>query len=107
MGIDQTTLDAASYAGELLIRAAAVLGTLSAEQQEALRIATDGGMPESIIFALRGAKMVSPQIAESMKAHPPSGLATAHDPLKHADVDAMAGHVVDVINQTCGFKPIN
>lgn len=74
MSLDQTTLDAAAHAGELLIRAAAVLGTLSPDQQEALRAATDGCMPDSIVFALRGAKSVSPQIAESLKTHPPVGL---------------------------------
>lgn len=75
MGLDQATIEKAAHAGELLIRAAAVLGTLSAEQQEALRQATDGNLPDSIVLALRGAKAVSPQIAESLQTHPPVGLA--------------------------------
>lgn len=75
MKLDKTTVEKAAHAGELLIRAAAVLGTLSAEQQEALRVATDGKLPDAIVFALRGAKEVSPQIVESLKTHPPVGLA--------------------------------
>ncbi len=77
MSLDIATVEAVAHAGELLIRAAAVLGTLSPEQQEALRVATDGSMPDSIIFALQGAKSVSPQIVESLKTHPPIGLAGA------------------------------
>lgn len=74
MILDEATLNAAAHAGELLIRAAAVIGTLSAEQQENLRMATDGALPDSIVFALRGAKSVSPQVRESLKSHPPVGL---------------------------------
>lgn len=74
MKLDQPTLEAAAHAGELLIRAAAVIGTLSPEQQEALRQATDGSLPDSIVFALRGAKLVSPQIVKSLQTHPPVGL---------------------------------
>lgn len=73
MNLDETTLAKVAHAGELLIRAAAVLGTLSAEQLEALRVATDGGLPDSIGFALDSAKAVSPQIGESLKTHPPVG----------------------------------
>lgn len=74
MELDQTTIEKASHAGELLIRAAAVLGTLSADQQEQLRKATDGKLPDSVLFALSGAKEVSPQIVESLRSHPPVGL---------------------------------
>lgn len=74
MELDKSTREAAAHAGELLIRAAAVLGTLAAEQQETLRLATDGSLPDAIVLALRAAKGVSPQIAESLKTHPPVGL---------------------------------
>lgn len=73
IGLDQMVVEKASHAGELLIRAAAVLGTLSPEQQEALRQATDGNLPDGIVLALRGVKAVSPQIAQSLRTHPPVG----------------------------------
>lgn len=74
MSLDQNTIDKASEAGELLIRAASVLGTLSPEQQAKLREATDGNLPDSLVFALRGAKEVSPSVRESLQTHPPKGL---------------------------------
>lgn len=74
MNLDQTTLDKVAHAGELLIRAAAVLGTMTSDQQEALRQVTDGSLPDAIVLALRGAKAVSPQIADSLTTHPPVGL---------------------------------
>ncbi len=74
MKLDKETIEKVSHAGELLIRAAAVLGTLPADQQQALRLATDGNLPDTLAFALRGAKEVSPQIAESLRTHPPGGL---------------------------------
>ena len=74
VALDSETIEKVSHAGELLIRAAAVLGTLSQSQQEALRQATDGNLPDTIVFSLRGAKSVSPQIEQSLKSHPPVGL---------------------------------
>lgn len=74
MPIDESTTQAVSHAGELLIRAAAVLGTLSAEQQAALRQETDGNLPDAIVLALRSARAISPQIAQSLTTHPPVGL---------------------------------
>lgn len=74
MPLDKEIIDKVSHAGELLIRAAAVLGTLSPDQQKALGQATDGNLPGSLAFALRGAKEISPQIAESLRTHPPVGL---------------------------------
>lgn len=78
MNLKQDTLEKVAHAGELLIRAAAVLGTLPADQQEALRQSTDGSLPDAIILALQGAKSVSPQIRESLTTHPPVGLIGLH-----------------------------
>lgn len=74
MKLNKNTQDKVAHAGELLIRAAAVLGTLSPEEQEQLRQATDGALPDTIVFAIRGAQGVSAQIAESLLTHPPVGL---------------------------------
>lgn len=74
MKLEQQTIETVAHAGELLIRAAAVLGTLPEHQQEVLRQVTDGNLPDAIVLALRGAKAVSPQIAESLTTHPPVGL---------------------------------
>lgn len=72
--LDAATRSKVAEAGELLIRAAAVLGTLSADQQEALQRATNGGLPDSLAFCLRAARAVSPAIEESLTTHPPRGL---------------------------------
>lgn len=74
MQLDQTTIEKVSQVGELLIRAAAVLGTLSPAQQAQLQQATDGNLPDSIAFALRGARNVSPEVENSLRTHPPKGL---------------------------------
>lgn len=74
MILDKTTIDKVTEAGELLIRAAAVLGTLTPEQQEQLRQATDGNLPDTLAFALRGARSVSKEVANSLRTHPPKGL---------------------------------
>lgn len=62
-----------AQAGELLIRAAAVLGTLTKEQLEQLRLDTDGALPDSLGFALKGAASISDSIRNSLKTHPPKG----------------------------------
>ncbi len=72
--IDKVTEQKVAHAGELLIRAAAVLGTLSPAQQAALQAATNGGLPDSLAFALRAARSVSPSVEESLRTHPPTGL---------------------------------
>lgn len=77
MKLDPTIVETTAHAGELLIRAAAVLGTLTPAQQNALRQATDGGLPDSVKFALDAAEAVAPQIQESMRRHPPVGLIPA------------------------------
>ena len=60
-------------AGELLIRAAARLGTLSANDQDALRRRTNGELHHGIALAIKAAAAVSPQIVQSPKTHPPVG----------------------------------
>lgn len=72
--LDASTIAKASEAGELLLRAAAVLGTLSAEQQQALQQATDGAAPDSLVLALSGLRRVAPDLDKSLRAHPPRGL---------------------------------
>lgn len=71
---DAPTKAKLAEAGELLIRAAAVLGTLTPSQQRELQRATNGGLPDSIAFALRGARAVSPEVDASLRTHPPQGL---------------------------------
>ena len=61
-------------AGELLIRAAARIGTLSANEQDMLRRQTDGNLHRGIALAIdAAAAAISPQIVESLKTHPPVG----------------------------------
>jgi len=72
--LEDMTIAKVSEAGELLIRAAAVLGALSPEQQQALQSATNGGLPDSLAFGLRAARAVSPDVRNSLKTHPPRGL---------------------------------
>lgn len=72
--LDAPTIAKVSEAGELLIRAAAVLGTLSPEQQRALQLSTNGGLPDSLAFGLRAARAISPEVARSLTTHPPKGL---------------------------------
>mgnify|MGYP000607291019 CR=1 FL=1 len=71
---DGELLRKVSEAGELLIRAAAVLGTLPTHEQRVLQQMTDGGLPDGIAFALRAAAKISPQVKESLQTHPPIGL---------------------------------
>lgn len=72
--LDKTIIEKASHVGELLIRAAAVIGTLSPEEQAQLREATGGNLPDSVVSALRSAQKISPSVQQSMKSHPPTGL---------------------------------
>lgn len=72
--LDAETLSKVGEVGELLIRACAVLGTLTPHQQANLQAATDGGLPDSLVMALRSAKHVSPEVRESLLTHPPKGL---------------------------------
>lgn len=77
MTIDKKTLDAVAFASKMLIRAGAALGALSKSQQVALADATDGVLPNSIAEALEAVKSLSPTVAQSMRTHPPLGLATS------------------------------
>ncbi len=72
--IDPSVVAKASEAGELLLRAAAVIGTLSPTQQEALRQATDGAAPDSIVMALDALRRICPNLEASLRRHPPRGL---------------------------------
>jgi len=64
-----------NHAGELLIRAAAVLGTLSQDEQRAINEATEDAAIDSLESALQGIAKLSPQVRESLKTHPPAGFA--------------------------------
>lgn len=66
-------VEAVATAGELLIRAAAVLGKLTPKELEALAEATEGKLPGAIGWALEGAVAVSPQVRESLSTHAPQG----------------------------------
>jgi hypothetical protein len=59
-------IDKVDEAGELLIRAAAVLGTLSEEERAALDEATDNQLTGCIGLALNAAKDVSASMEESL-----------------------------------------
>ena len=72
-GADAEIESKVAHAGELLIRAAAVLGTLTPEQLEGIRSQTDGGLPDSLAFALQAACKLSKQTRQSLKTHPPKG----------------------------------
>lgn len=71
-----------AQAGELLIRAAAVLGTLSKEQQADIHERTEGNLTDCLAWAIQGAAALSPSVAASLKSHGPDGflaLQTAKD----------------------------
>lgn len=65
--------DKAAQVGELLIRAAAIIGTLSPEQQAELADAGGGQLVSGIATALDGAAELSPRVSESLRTHPPVG----------------------------------
>lgn len=67
MELDEETINSVSHAGQLLIRALAVIAELSTEQQEQLRHATDGNIPDLIGMSLRSAKELCPEVRESIK----------------------------------------
>lgn len=71
MDIDAQTLEAASAAGQYLIRAAATLGTLSPEQQA--QLAQSSALPALLAASLRSSEKLCPSVRRSMKAHPPQG----------------------------------
>lgn len=70
----QTEINAkVAQAGELLIRAAAVLGTLTREQQTVLNERTDGKIVDCLAWAIQAAAEVNAQVAASLKSHGPTG----------------------------------
>lgn len=73
MALKKHVIDKVGEAGELLIRAAAVLGTLSDEERDTLDEATDGQLTGCIGLALNAAKDVSADLEESLITHPPAG----------------------------------
>ena len=73
MALTKELAEKAAHAGELLIRAAAVLGTLSEKEQAELAAATGGRLAGGIAMALNAASEVSPAIVESLRSHPPAG----------------------------------
>lgn len=72
--LDKETLAKVAMAGELLIRAAAAIGSLTPKQQESLQQATDGSLPDSLLFALNSASRISEQTRDSLRSHPPAGI---------------------------------
>jgi hypothetical protein len=71
MPIDDQTLEAASAAGQLLIRAAAALATLSEEQPRSLAGAS--ALPALLAASLNSAAQLSSGVRSSLKRHPPAG----------------------------------
>jgi hypothetical protein len=74
--VSQMAQEKAAEAGELLIRAAAVLGTLSRAEQEALSDVTEGKLTDCLAWAIEGAAMVNPEVIKSIRTHPPVGFAS-------------------------------
>lgn len=70
---DKRVEEAVSAAGELLIRAAAVLGTLPKGDLVALGEATEGKLTDCLAWAIEGAASVSPSVKASLKSHGPAG----------------------------------
>lgn len=62
-----------AHAGELLIRAAAVLATLTDEEQAKLHSVTEGKLTDCLAWAIEGAATVSPAVGESLQSHGPRG----------------------------------
>lgn len=65
--------DAVANVGELLIRAAAVLGALHPGDQKRINRLTGGALHQGISQALDATSAISPRTRESLRAHPPSG----------------------------------
>lgn len=73
VALKKHVIEKVGEAGELLIRAAAVLGTLSEEDRVALDKATESQLTGCIGVALNVAKDVSASLEESLITHPPAG----------------------------------
>lgn len=66
--LDQQTQAAVANAGELLIRAAAVIGTLTEQQRSSA-----SGFVVLVALALQSAHQLSPSIADSLRRYRPEG----------------------------------
>lgn len=104
MQLDQITIEKVSEAGELLIRAAAVLGTLSPEQQAQLQQATDGNLPDSIAFAIQGARSVSKEVENSLRTHPPRGLVNQIEIGGQNELLALAKRARNIVDTSIPWK---
>ena len=88
--------------GELLIRAAAVIGTLSKEEQAVLSEKTDGKLIDCLAWAIEGAAKVSQDIVQSMSTHPPIGfqalisMPTMSLPVGSSEVTSIALRKMDI-----------
>lgn len=71
MELDPKTHEAVAAAGQLLLRAAATLGTLTPEQQA--RLAQVSGLPALLSASLQSAAHLSPDVRRAAKASPPRG----------------------------------
>ena len=62
-----------AHVGELLIRAAAVVGQLTDLQKEKLANSAGSGLVDALVAAIKAASQVAPTLAMSLKTHPPVG----------------------------------
>ena len=69
----RTATAVVAAAGELLIRAAARLGNLSAAEQARLNVASEGKLIDGLTWAIQAAVEVAPELRSSLKRHPPQG----------------------------------
>lgn len=74
MTVDTATMAAVATSGELLIRAAAALGTLTPEQQAAL--GSESELATHLHAALQTAASLSEDVRRSLKRHPPRNFVT-------------------------------
>lgn len=104
MELDKITIEKVSEVGELLIRAAAVLGTLSLEQQAQLQQATDGCLPDSLAFAIQGARSISPEVENSLRTHPPKGLVNQIELGSQNEILALAKRARNIVDSKLSWK---
>lgn len=76
--IDAFTQAKVAEAGELVMRAAAVLGTLTEDQQRQIHTATKGSIPHSLAMFLRASRAVAPELERSLQTRPLLGLIEFH-----------------------------
>lgn len=61
-----------AHAGELMLRAAAVIATLPEEEQRTLNDDSGGEISDFLTRAIFAAAKISPEFAKSLLTHPPS-----------------------------------